>query len=236
MFRYLISIGMILMSACSYASCLTDTELSALNQDESKYLVKKIPPYFKHQLEAGSISVSMKMVDKEACTVSLNLTLPKSDIAEANMILDAQPAKKIMLSAQGQSLPNAMENNAIFTVDTSKLKVTEADVLQTSPLGKLRGSVELMYALLTQERAKVDLNTTNNVPWPDNYKQGFINTCTEKNNQTMCACMAAEYASKITANQMVYIDYVRANPYALATGVNQAFEALTEKVTLACKS
>lgn len=236
MIKILTIFSLLQMSVTSLASCLSTEQLNTLAQAERTYLLEKVPPYFKHQLQKGHIALQIESVESEACQAKVTITLPQSDIDQATTVLDVQPAKKIMLAAQGQALPNQVTNHAIFSLEQPTLNIKETDIWQTAPLGKLRASVELMYALLTQHYAVVSPNQTNTTPWPDHTKQKIVKDCTNKQTSEACHCLANAYEKVISANQMAYIEYIRTNPYALATGVNQAFEAVKEKATQACKA
>ena len=217
------------------AGCLDATALTQLEQTETAYLSSKIPPAFKHGVMAGEIQVKVLPDEtKDACAAILKVTVPAADIQEANRVLDAQPAKKIMLAAQGYSVPEQTSNQASFAVDPSTLKVSDADYLQTAALGKLRASLELMYAFITQKRAAIQTDQQNTEAWPAEIKTAVINTCTKKQTQAQCECMADEYAKKIPAKQMEYIESINTNPYAVATGANTGFDALKKQALQTC--
>lgn len=216
------------------ATCLSNSQLNELTEKETNYLSQKIPPAFKHALEAKEVSVVVEAVDGEACSAKLVVKLPQAHIDEANAILDAQPAKKIMLGAQGYELPQKKVNEASFIVDASSLAIASPDILQTAEFGKLRASLELMYAFITQKRAEVIGDQQNTDPWPSALTKQVAANCSEKGSASTCACMAEQYATKLTAHQMEYITYIRENPYALATGANDGFEIMKRNAESVC--
>jgi hypothetical protein len=218
-----------------FASCLSSSQLSQLGQTESDYLIQQIPPALKHAVHANEVTIAVESVDGESCQAKLVVTVPQADVDEANAVLDTQPAKKIMLSAQGYGLPQGTQHEAVFTVDTSTLEIANADILQTAPLGKLRASLELMYALITQKRAELSESQKNTKPWPKETKQLVVSSCSAHQKLAVCTCIAEQYALTISSHQMEYIQYIRENPYALATGANQGFEAVKQKAESACK-
>ena len=224
---------LLIQASFVFASCLSDDQIKQLEKQEIEYLSQKIPPAFKHGLSSNSIKLAIEKVDSD-CKARLIVELPQSDIDEANAVLDAQPAKKIMLGAQGYVLPQETKHEAIFNVKDDKITITEADILQTAPLGKLRASLELMYAFLTQKRAEVTSIQTNDKAWPKEITQQEIADCSANQPGADCACIANEYASKIPANQMEYIQYIRTNPYALAMGSSQAYEEIKLQASKAC--
>jgi hypothetical protein len=226
---------LLLIQEMANAGCLSEKQLIELTNNETKYLSEKIPPAFQHALAEKSVSLSIESTESEGCQAKLLLTLPQADIDEANVVLDAQPAKKIMLSAQGYALPQATKNAAIFSVDANSLTVAKSDISQTAPLGKLRASIELMYALITQKRSEVSDTQTNNTPWPVALTDKVVASCRNKRATAYCQCMAKQYELHIPAQQMAYIQSNEENPYALATGANQGYEELKQKVKNVCK-
>lgn len=224
---------LLFMQSIANAGCLSEQQLIELNNRETQYLSEKIPPAFRYALAEKAISIGMESVAGEGCQAKLVVNLPQADIDEATAVLDAQPAKKIMLSAQGYALPQATKNEAIFTVDAEKLTVANADIPQTAPLGKLRASIELMYAFITQKRSVVSDMQTNNTPWPEALTAQVVASCSS--TTVDCHCIAAQYALSIPEEQMTYIQSNAENPYAMATGANQGFEAIKQKAKDACK-
>lgn len=222
-----------LQTSFVFASCLSNEQIKQLEKAEIDYLTQKIPPAFKHGLASNNIKLAIQAVDDD-CKARLLVELPQSDLEEANAVLDAQPAKKIMLSAQGYALPQGTNHEAVFSVETDTLNIINADTLQTAPLGKLRASLELMYAFLTQKHAEVTQEQTNDVQWPDEIRQQEIADCSTNQPGANCTCIANQYALKIPANQMEYIQYIRTNPYALAMGSSQAYEEIKQAATNNC--
>lgn len=222
-------------SMFSLAACLSDAQLDQIKNAEITYLTEKIPPAFKHQLLASKITVNVEAVEDEQCQANLIITIPQQDVDEAHQILDAQPAKKIMLSAQGQALPDGARHAALFEVNANNLAVSEKDILQTAALGKLRASLELMYALLTQQYAQVSETQSNEQPWTAQMKAQSVNRCIDSQTEAVCRCLADQYSARISPNQMEYIEYVQANPYALATGANNGFENIKSVAAQACQ-
>lgn len=226
---------MMVQSCLSVASCLNNDQLDRLKQAETQYLINKIPPVFKHSLQAHLIQIDVQAIDNADCQAKLIVTLPQAEIDEARLVLEAQPAKKIMLSAQGYALPESTKETAVFNLEATNLMIANADILQTAPLGKLRASIELMYAFLTQKRAEVSVNQQNSAPWPREITQQTVANCRVKLKEAVCTCIANEYAKTIPAHQMEYIQSIRENPYAYATGAINGFEQIKQKAEAACQ-
>lgn len=217
------------------AGCLSGDQLKDLALKQTEYLLDKVPPAFAHAHQANKIQIMTLNVESDQCQARLKITLPQDELNEANAILDAQPAKKIMLAAQGQGLPTSTSSEAIFELNKVSLAVAEADQLQTGQLGRLRASIELMYALITQTRAALKPAQINEIAWSTQDTQQVTDACADKQSVAFCSCLANKYAEIISPEQMDYIDYIEANPYALATGVNQQFEALKKSASNACQ-
>lgn len=218
----------------AFAGCLSDSQLDQLTQAEVAYLSQKIPPVFKHTLSDKKIKVQIQAVAVDGCKAQLVVQLPQADVDEANAFLEGQPAKKIMLAAQGYALPQGTDHRAEFNVNVDQLIIADADILQTAPLGKLRASMELMYAFLTQKRAQLSAAQANDVPWSDAIKQQELAHCTTNKTTSACGCIVDQYALKISEHQMEYIQYIRTNPYALALGADQVYEDVKQNATSIC--
>jgi hypothetical protein len=234
MIRLFIVLLSLLNASVVFAACLSSNQLETLTETEANYLRQKIPPAFKHALEAKEVSVAVEAVDGEACIAKLVVKLPQAHIDEANAVLDAQPAKKIMLGAQGYELPQKTVNEATFNVDSSSLAIASPDILQTAEFGKLRASLELMYAFITQKRAEMTGGQENTTPWPSELTKQMVTSCSAKESASICSCIVEQYATKLTAHEMEYITYIRENPYALATGANDGFEIIKRNAESVC--
>lgn len=222
-----------LFTTTASAACLDAAALTKLQEKEVAYLSSKIPPSFKHGLQAGEIQVAVSpAAQADACQATVTITVPAEDIKTATAILDAQPAKRIMLAAQGYALPSQPDNQASFGVDKETLAINQIDYLQTGDLGKLRANIELMYAFITQQRATIQPNQTNAVNWPKPIKDKVVSTCSQA--QAMCACLATEYEKVIPSQQMENILSVAENPYAKATGANASFNQLKKQAEHTC--
>jgi len=235
MVRLLIVMFSLLNGSVVLAECLSSSQLNQLTEKETGYLSQKIPPAFKHALEANEVSIAVEAVESENCLAKLVVKVPQAHLDEANAVLDAQPAKKIMLAGQGYELPQKAENEATFNVDANSLAIANPDRLQSAPLGKLRASLELMYAFITQKRAILNGDQTNTTPWPSALTAQVVASCNSQLSALTCSCIAGQYAEKITAHQMEYIQYIRENPYALATGANDGFEIFKRNAEAICK-
>lgn len=223
------------------AACLNPSQLEALQKNELSYMLNRIPPAFAHAVSDQQVTLKVTEQQAEPCTAALVVNVPEAHLKEAQAVLEADPAKSIMLAAQGYAIPNTTALDATFKVVPSNLEIPSAETLQTAKLGQLRASVELMYSLITQARANLPDNAQNATPWSTAYQQANAKRCSEKymlsSGQDMagaCACQANTLAKHVSERQMEYIDYVRSNPYAVATGSSQYFARLESETLLAC--
>lgn len=229
------------LSQLSDAACLNPSQLESLQKNELSYMLNRIPPAFAHAVSDQQVTLKVTEQQADSCTAALVVNLPEAHLKEAQAVLDADPAKSIMLAAQGYAIPSNKSLEANFKVLPSNLEIPSAETLQTAALGQLRASVELMYSLITQARANLPNDVQNSTPWSTAYQQTHTKRCSEKytvkSGQDMagsCACQANTLAKHVSERQMEYIDYVRSNPYAVATGSSQYFARLEGQALLAC--
>lgn len=227
------TLGLLLFSQ-SVLACLDAQALNGLAGKEMQYMLQRIPPAFADAVNDQLIQGQMTAGSADACQAHWQLRLPAADIAEAQALLQAEPAKQIMLAAQGYQIPEQAVLEADFSVDAGSLQVKHQDTLQTSALGKLRASVELMYAMLTQARANGQSYAQ---PWTGADKQAIVADCQQVlsvKQPAACECYADGLAEKYTARQVRYNRYLSTNPYAFATGNGAEFKQLDKKLQADC--
>lgn len=217
-------------------ACLDAAALTTLAEREISYMVNRIPPAFADAVSDQLVSGQMRLEQAEPCQARWLLTIPMSDIAEAQAILAAQPAKQIMLAAQGYEIPSQSQLEAVLNVDAQAIKPKAKEELQTAALGKLRASVELMYAMLTQARAD---SPTQAVPaWSAKEVDTLNNQCAQQFNADnltqACDCRTQAIAKQYRLRQVTYNQYLSSNPYAFATGNGESFKQLDKKLQASC--
>lgn len=229
------------LSQLSEAACLNPSQLETLQKNELSYMLNRVPPAFAHAVSDQQVTLKVTEQQADPCTAALVVNVPEAHLKEAQAVLEADPAKNIMLAAQGYAIPTTTSLEANFKVVPASLEIPSAEILQTAALGQLRASVELIYSLITQARANLADNAQNATPWSTAYQQANTKRCSEKYKvQTgqdiagACACQANTLAKHVSERQMEYIDYVRSNPYAMATGSSQYFARLESQTLLAC--
>lgn len=227
----------ICISSChisALGACTDSQTLQKASQLEMQYMLQRIPPAFADAFTDGQIHGSMIVADETRCLIRWRLMLPERDLAEAQAILQAQPAKRIMLAAQGYDIPAAVFNEAEFTLNPAKLEPQTQDTLQTAPLGKLRASVELMYAMITQSRAD---NTGDGKPWLADDVQKLNQDCAKQfimRDTQSCDCRTQGLSAQYSARQVRYNLYLLTNPYAFAAGHGEKFKQLNKKLQESC--
>lgn len=226
----------LLFCASAQAACLNDAALQQVAKNELNYMLGRIPPAFADAVADKSVSLKALSADSEACAAKIEMTVPEQDIATANELLARDPAKKIILFSQGYSLPETTQLSATFKLDEKTLAVAHPDTLHSAELGKLRASVEMMYAMITQARADVDPNARNTQAWSKEFTQQHIADCKKSfsNGDAGCECQVSKLAEVIGEKQMRYVDYVYSNPYALGTGTGKNFAELKRNVDASC--
>lgn len=216
-------------------ACLDENALQTLAQGEMQTMLKRIPPAFADAVADGQIQGRMTLRGSEPCQVTWQLTMPAADRLEAQALLQADPAKQIMLAAQGYAIPEQETLEAVFEVEPASLQPRHQDVLQTAPLGKLRASVELMYAMLTQARADQQKDPQ---AWVQTDIDAAQRACQQQFRAEQlapaCQCYVSGMAEKHSARQVRYNQYLLSNPYAFATGNGAAFKQLDKSLQAAC--
>lgn len=162
--RFAIATFMLLLGTTAIADCLNESSLQKIGQNEMSYMLGRIPPAFADAVTDKKITLATTAADQNACQAKLEITLPQEDVTEVNALLERDPAKKIILFSQGYALPDSTKLYATFNVAPNTYEVAHQDTLHTAELGKLRASVEMMYAMLTQARANVSEDSRNDTP------------------------------------------------------------------------
>lgn len=236
------AITTLLLSVSAFATnaaCLDNDALQKLSNNEIEYMLGRIPPAFSDAVADKMIEFKMHVAEASTCKANFEVTLPQSDVKEANLLLDADPAKKIILFSQGYVLPETTKLNAAFTVDPVSLQASHADILQSGELGKLRASIEMMYAMLTQQRANINEKSENTQPWSAEFRQQQLAKCAKQfaSSQQLaegCECQISKTSAIASERQMRYVEYVDSNPYAQATGASKNFAAVKSQIQLSC--
>lgn len=228
-----------IFSLSAQAACLNDTALQQVAKNELDYMLGRIPPAFADAVADKSVTLKALPTEAETCAAKIEMTVPQQDITTANELLAHDPAKKIILFSQGYTLPETTQLSAVFKLNEKTLEVVHAETLHSAELGKLRASVEMMYAMITQARADVDPNARNTQAWSKYFTQQHIADCKKSfsntsNGDAGCECQVSKLAEAVSEKQMRYVDYLYSNPYALGTGSGKNFAELKRNIDASC--
>lgn len=230
-----------LTSNSAYA-CLDDKSIQQLVASEKAYLISRSVATMTDAIEDKLLSVQVQPAIKQlddTCKVVITYTLASEDITEANQLMNANPAKRIMLAGQGYELPSQPTLAATAGVEPKTLSIQPKDILQSAALGKNRASVELLYATLAQSRAAISANSKNIEPWSASLLEQERNLCesqyTSDSNPNACTCKTDAMSKKISPRQLNYIKYLANDPYASATGALSSYKDLSEQINFECK-
>ena len=219
-------------------ACLDNQAIAKLTANEKAYLISRKVATMTDAIEDKLLTIQVTPIE-DLCSVEISYQLPAQDIAEANKLLDSNPAKRIMLAGQGYVLPTQSPLLARAGVNLNPLSIQSKDILQSAELGRNRASVELLYATLAQARAAIDSDSKNTEPWPAGLIQQEKNLCESQyrsdTNPEACSCKTDAISKKISPRQFSYIKYLQNDPYSLATGALASYNNLSEQINFECK-
>lgn len=201
-------------------------------------------PTFRHGWEDKTIQLTILNAKKvaDACQATLQITLPQQDINEVNAELDAQPAKRILLGAQGYAVPD----NTVSAVEYF-YRVENHNVIaqnnDNQALKALLSSIEYMYQSLAQSRIVLAENAANTLAWQDADKKFANDACKSTFNlsatntsslDAACACRSEKLSGILSARQMELVIFVQNQPYSAATGALKTFINASKPINETC--
>lgn len=227
------------LTLTAQAACLNETALQQVAQNEMNYMLGRIPPAFADAVADKTVTLKALSADTQPCSAKIEMTVPEQDVKEANEILARDPAKKIILFSQGYTLPETTQLSALFKLDEKTLEVAHQDTLHSAELGKLRASVEMMYAMITQARADIDPQSRNSTAWSKAFSQQQVANCNKTfssgpNVAAGCNCQVTKLTEVVSEKQMRYVDYINSNPYAQGTGSGKNFAEIKRNIDASC--
>lgn len=212
----------------AHAACVDDATLKKVNEQELHYMLNRVPPAFSHAVEDAQITYQHTVADAQTCDITLTVAFPESHLQEAQSALDADLSKKILLAAQGYSLPENTNVSATYSLNIENLLANPQETLQSGALGKLRASVEMMYSLITQKRLNA-LTEKPISPWSTQALEKAMNGCqTPDKTKSFCDCKVQFYANSISPRDFDNLLYSQSNPYAFASTKNAFLSQLAE--------
>lgn len=207
---------------------------------ETSQLLRNAPS-FHHGWEDGLIKLDFTDATTVAgndCKATMHLELPQRDLDEVNAHLEQNPAKRILLEAQGYHIPdNRIIQSEYFYHLAEPVTANNAS---NSGLNELHHNLEYMYQSLAQLRAEVVAEASNNLPWSAKLRETQEMTCEESLHanagdlQQACSCRIQNLAAKIAPRQMELIDFILEQPFATATGALISYTELSKNINFQC--
>jgi len=220
-------------------ACDSPALIDKITQAETKKLLSN-PPTFRHAWEDGKIKLSFTdaSTDDTGCKAKMTLTLPDTDLNEINAYLDQNPAKRILLGAQGYSIPEntVTEIEYFYSKDGQPISSKE----KIKPLNDLHHSLEYMYQSLAQLRLEISPDSKNVAAWANTYRQTSLEQCTSKLNATAgsieqaCQCRLEQLSVKLSDRQNELLDYLSDQPYSVATGSLSNAMKISSDANISC--
>lgn len=236
-----IVLSLLALNFQSALACNDDDAMAQLNQIESEKLLSNAPTFKQAWIEKTiSIKFTPQKTSDNQCMASFEIKLPQVDIDEATQHLDQNPAKRILLGAQGYAVPDKTSIEIPYHFQMANNKVVPID-LKNTELKSLHNNLEYTYQLLAQLRANVDEKSINQTAWSTQETNSAIQNCQNQassNSDTskFCACRIEQLAKNISAKQLELINYIETQPFSVATGSLNGFQKLSEKINQECST
>lgn len=234
-----IVLSFLVMNYQNALACADSDDMAQLKQIESEKLLSNAPTFKQAWIEKTiSIKFTPKRTIDNQCMASFEIQLPQKDIDEATQHLDQNPAKRILLAAQGYAVPDKISIETPFYYQMTNGRAVPSE-LKNTELKSLHNNLEYTYQLLAQLRANVDEKSVNETPWRTEEINAAIQTCRNKQSSkseavNFCPCRIEQLSKNISAKQMELINYIETQPFSVATGSLNGFQKLSEKVNHEC--
>ena len=222
-------------------ACDDPSVMKQLTAIETEKLLSNAPT-FKQAWQDKAITIQFNNGKAEGgqCIASLRVNLPQIDLDEANQHLDQNPAKRILIAAQGYSVPDSTIIEVPFSYQIVDGKASPHQP-NTPELKALHNNIEYTYQLLAQLRIHVDENTINQTAWSkveldDSTKRCLNNKSLKSKEANFCSCRTEKLSKAISAKQMELINYIETQPFSVATGSMNGFNKLNEKISDSCSA
>lgn len=235
------ALGLLLFSffTASAQACDSTEAGETLRAIETTKLLQH-PLAFSHGWQDGEIRLSVAQGRQNAegnCTAMMKLEIPQRDLDTVNAHLDQNPAKRILLGAQGYSVPPApmFEVPFNFTLENGK-PVAAND--GNRPLDDMHHSLEFMYQLLTQLGAEISAPGNNQQPWPAGLHESERSACqtslAASDAATACSCRVQALEASYNARQMALIGHLLSHPYSTTSKAIVTFNVLSNDINKRC--
>lgn len=236
MIRFFLVIVALSLFSTHLLACDTADIRQQLTRIESETLLKNAPT-FKHAYQDGAIKLDWLAIQANGsvCQAQLQVTLPAADLAEANDYLQQNPAKRILMAAQGYAVAEQPTQKVDFLFKLDQNNVV-ADNQDNFALRQLHSNIEYTYQLLAQLRIAVSYASQNNTAWPNALQQAEKSSCisSAKSTASGCDCRVHHLQKHISPRQKELIDYIRQQPYSVAAGAMDGYVQLSKQIDQAC--
>ena len=233
--KILVSIFAFLMTYPVIA-CDLSKESKKLIEIESNKLLGNAPT-FKHAFEDKAIKVNLSnaIADQGYCVATLILTLPQQDLDEANLHLEANPAKKILLGAQGYAIPEKTINEVLYRYQLIN-GAPQPMVAENVELKSLYNNIEYTYQLLAQLRISIEELPKNTISWSyDETKREFLSCMKDKvYSEAQCNCRVKKLSDSLSPRKMELINFIQSQPYSVATGAMNSYLQFSKNINESC--
>jgi len=227
-----------MLFSTAYA-CEGTKVIEKLQAFETQNLLKN-PKAFAHGWQDGEIKLVFEQLasTNDGCTASMKLTIPQRDLDEVNVHLDQNPAKRILLGAQGYSVPSTTTVTVPY-----KFAVVGEDIVarneSNKALNDLNSSLQFIYQQLTQLRAELANDAKITVSWHETTATKWKNQCLQEfaslnESDTACGCKIDKLSGSYTGRQMELIEDLQSHPYSATSAALIRFRELNKQINKSC--
>lgn len=224
----------------AHAACGDANLIAEIRTIETNKLLENAPT-FKHAWDDNAIKLEFSAAQQsgEQCVATMQISLPQQDLDEVNAYLNENPAKRILLGAQGYTIPeNAMNKLEYFyQIEANKAKPNNA---QNQALNSLHSSLEYMYQTLAQQRIVLKKELKNTIKWPEatikSEKAICMNTLQAPvlDLADACGCRIEALSQVLSPHQLELVNFIQKQPYSAATGVLNSYQSTSNEINQAC--
>jgi hypothetical protein len=229
----------LLLLSVFYLPAYACDDTSALYAAESAKLLE-LAPTFQHAWEDKTVQLNFSEPKKtqDGCVATMQLTLPQQDLDEVNADLNENPAKRILLGAQGYTIPEQATSRVEYFYQVQDGKAVPSSNNQA--LNNLHNSLEYMYQNLAQQRIALKKGVKNTIAWDESLKQSEHAVCKQKfsvfvgNLDFACTCRVDNLSRIMSPRQMALVHYIESQPYSAATGALNAYNHTSKEINEDC--
>lgn len=222
------------------AACGDANLIAEIKTIETNKLLENAPT-FRHAWDDKAIELAFSAAQPsgEQCVATMQISLPQQDLDEVNAHLNENPAKRILLGAQGYTIPENSVNKLeyFYQIEANKVKPNNA---QNQALNSLHSSLEYMYQTLAQQRIVLKKDVKNTIKWPEasikSEKAMCMNTLQAPalDLADACSCRIEALSQVLSPRQLELVTFIKDQPYSAATGVLNSYQSASNEINQAC--